>query len=281
MPAQGKQRFPKWWQALILLVGGFVIFFSACAEGFKGLGGGSATTIPQNVLVTALMIGAGMFFVGAVLMLVVIVMAIVRAFRWQPASVAGQPGSIAGSVPGAASPHLPVVSPQQEEREILWRLRIAIIAVIVLASQAVFHLSFLLSRNSTIVSKYLGLLVVSYLLGQAPYVLALIRMARGADRLGIAVAMATACFHLFFWGWRIVSVVGRIPNPLRLFGLNVLWSLSPIAEFLVLAFAWQAGRIHPLSEDDRKIVAAVFFAIGAYAAAVHFALPHMSAVFVR
>ena len=281
MPAQGKQRFPKWWQALILLVGGFVIFFSACAEGLKGLGGGSATTIPQNVLVAALIIGAAIFFVGAVLMLVVIVMAIVRALRWQPASIAGQPESIAGSVPGAGSPGLPVVSPQQEEREILWRLRIAIIAVIVLASQAVFQLSLSFSRNSTIASKYLGLLVISYLLGQAPYVFALIRMARGADRLGIAVAMATACFHLFFWGWRIVSVVGRISNPLRVFGLNDLWSLTPIAEFLVLAFAWQAGRIHPLSEEDKKIVAAAFFAVGAYVLAVHFALPHMHGIFMH
>ncbi|MGH9687229.1 MAG: hypothetical protein ACRD5K_09075 [Candidatus Acidiferrales bacterium] len=72
MPEAGKQRFPTWWQALTLVLGGGVLGFTSC---------GAAIVSHNSAFGALFVIG---FFAGAaafVAGLVLLIMASVRAGR--------------------------------------------------------------------------------------------------------------------------------------------------------------------------------------------------------
>ena len=275
MTSQGKQRFPKWWQALILIVAGFVIFFSSCAGAFSGLGGGGSR-YPQSLIGAGLLAGAAMFVAGVVLMLVVIIMAIARGFR--PVSAVSTP-----SLSGAGIPQVPILTPQQAEREIIWRLRIAMIVVVAFAFRGIFGVTFLIPRTQGMYSGYLGIVVLSYLLTDAPYVVALIRLARGYDVLGLATAISTPCVNLFFWAWQIVKfmMLSRPVFKFSVYGLYSILGLTPLLDVLVIIFAWQVLRLHPMGEQDRRKAALVSAVVGAYLVVAYVALTHMRPLLTR
>lgn len=67
MPEAGKQRFPTWWQALILVLGGGVLGFTSCGGAF------SASPTLQTIFVVGIFVGAAAFFAGLILFIVVAV----------------------------------------------------------------------------------------------------------------------------------------------------------------------------------------------------------------
>lgn len=267
MPAQRKQRFPKWWQALILLVAGAVIFFSSCAGALSGIGGGG-THYPQSLIATGLIAGAAMFGGGVVLMVALVIMAIARGFR-------AVPEAPAASVRGAEISQAQPPTPQQAEREIIWRLRIAMIVVLAFAFRGIFALTFVLQRPQSTYSRYLGLVALCYLLIDAPYVFALVRLARGYDLVGLITAISTPCFNLFFWAWQLVTLISRSRAGFNSPSFYAVLTLTPLLDLLVIIFAWQVLRLRRLDEQQKKTASVVFAVVGAYLMAAHVALIHM------
>lgn len=265
-----KQKFPTWWQALLLFVGGVIIFFSSCAHALDGLGGGGQH-LPQNLIAAGMLIGAGMAILGVVLGIVVLVLAIVRAFSWKPGPVpaGGLPPDAALTIAGASVTRKPF----DTEQSILWRLRIAIIFSMIFSGTGFWSALFMMNRRFN-GSGYLEYFLVSYLLSQVPYIIALVRTSNRADRVGVSIALAASIFYLGLWGW-------GVSRYLRSYTVLSMWALTPILDILVLAFAWQASRIHPWNEKEKELVGAVFFAVGVYAIALHFGLVHAQTMFLH
>jgi hypothetical protein len=265
--AARKLGFPTWWQALILIVAGVVIFFSSCAGALSGIGGGG-NHYPQSLIATGLIAGAAMFVIGVVLMIVVVILAVARGFRRVPEAPAP-------SVPGAAIPQVPFPTPQQAEREIIWRLRIAIFVVLAFAVRGVFALTFALQRWPSTYSRYLGIVAVWYLLIDAPYVFALVRLARGYDLVGLTTAISAPCFNLIFWAWQLVSLISTSHARFNSYSFYNIATLTPLLDLLVIIFAWQVFRLRRLDEQQKKMASIVFAVVGVYLIVAHVALIHM------
>jgi hypothetical protein len=255
-----EQKFPKLWQVLVLALGGFLIFFSSCAGALSGMGGG-APPFQQWLVGAGLLAGAIMFVTGLVLGLVWLILTVARAFS------APEPGFGASTRPESRTESI-----AQEERQTVWRLRVAIVCVIVFAGGGSSLL--LSSRFSHGDASFGGLLFISLLLGNVPYIFSLVRLVRGADRVGISVALATASLQLVFWSWELFT-------RLHAFALLTLFSPTPVAEILTVAFAFQLGRTQPPEENDKQILAVAFGGVGAYLLLLHLILPYLRAAIFR
>lgn len=267
-----KQKFPTWWQALLLFVGGIIIFFSSCASALSGIGGGGGQRLPQNLIAAGLLIGAGMTVVGVVLGIVVIILALVGA-----ASSKREPAVTSHVLPSGAVVSVPRASGTRQtldiEQSILWRLRVTIIISMIFSGTGFWSALFMMNRRYSN-SNYLEYFLVSYVLTQVPYIIALVRTAHRADRVGVSIALAASIFYLGLWGLGVYRY-------LRFYTVLSMWALTPILDILVLVFAWQASRIHPLEEKEKELVGAVFFAVGVYSIALHFGLVHARGLFLR
>jgi hypothetical protein len=248
---------------LVLVAGGFLIFFSSCLGAFSGFPNRNSS-YPSWLIGGGLLVGATMFFAGLVLGLVWLVLTIARAVS-TPSDAPRLGVGLPTGLPVRSS------SAAEEEHLVLWRLRIAVIVLLVFAWGGPM---LTLTRLSYMMRPYLGFFVVSWLLGEAPYIVALIRLVRGPDRAGIAVSLATGCLQIAFLAFEVFTRFGGLA------GL-ALFSVTPIAEILIVAFAWQLGRMQPPEGDDNAILAASFGCVGAYLLLVHFVLTYLRPTLFR
>lgn len=265
------QRFPTWWQALLLTAAGIVVFLASLASTLSGMGGGGQH-LPENLLAAGVLIGAAMAIAGVVLAIIVIIPAVARAFSSKPQPAKTGLGSTRATPAIAQVP--PTRRPIDTEQSILWRLRIVIIISMILSASNFWSTFFVLNHRVS-GSRYLEYSLLSYLLSEVPYILTLVRTAHRADRIGVSIPLAASIFYLGLWLW---SVHGY----LRFYSVVARWALTtPVLDILVLTFAWQASRIYAPDEKEKELVGAVVFAVGVYVIGLHFGLIHARAMFLR
>jgi zinc transporter ZupT len=272
-----RQRFPTWWQGLIILVSGIVVGFSSCAAFLNQVDfGGVRRTIPQlqPLFAMGFLAGVAVAFAGFVLFIIGVARSVVNAlrapeptpiFKSNATTMAGS-APVPGVAPGAAGTS-PLAAPpaiasreQSDEQGILRNFQIVLVVfmLVLLASTAVSMLA-LLSRPSLLPT--VSLVLVAYVLSQLPYGFALSRTRRGPDRLGIAIAFAAGC---------VTAAEGLLPF-LRLSGVSgaraglFAWpQILSISHVIVAIFAWRAGKLAPAEERDGVLVAGCFAGVLIY-----------------
>ena len=280
MIAARKQRFPRWWQALIIIASGVLLGLSSCIGFLSSIGGSGGGQVVPQVLAIGFFGGILVAFIGCVLLLIAVARAIVDASRGPvpeppPSAGAGRP-LVAASVepsPGlfgiTASPDQPALRALQIVLVVLMLLPLASVATSVLI---------VLHRFRAYPSIFL--LLSGYALSQVPYAFALARTRRGFDRLGIAIAFAASC--CFF-------VEGLLPlfRPNGMFYLErgallFFWpALFLIGHGVAAVFAFRAGRLAPAEGDDLALVATVFVGVILYLVFIRFLEVHFLPFLLR
>jgi hypothetical protein len=138
------------------------------------------------------------------------------------------------------------------------------------------YLTFVL-RNPAIAGHFVSMFMVSYVLSQGPYLIALLRSRGGPDRLAAAIAFASSCVFFvesllpFFGASRTVSA--------SLVGILFSNSLHLIGVVLVAVFSWQMGQLCPAEEDDLAVLGGSFIGAILYLVAIRYVdmnfLPYM------
>jgi len=269
-----RQKFPRWWQGLIILVSGIVIGFSSCAAFLNGLnfnGGGNRNQSFAMVFAIGFFAGLAMAFVGFILMLIGIARAVVNLLRPQTALP-----SLAPPVAGAFSVGGRAFEEDPEQR-ILRQFQMVLVVFMLLpaASVATSILALVARPNSWHI---LVLMVVSYVFSQAPYGIALARTRRGLDRLGIAIAFAASCALVVEGLLPFAHISGMLATRMGLFG----WpSLLLIGHVVVAVYAWRAGQLAPPEGDDMALIAGSFVGVAAYLVVVRFLEMNFLPFFLR
>ena len=269
-----KQKFPRWWQGLIILVSGIVIGLSSCA-GFLGAfnfgGGRNNNQSLQGLLAIGFLAGLAMALVGFVLMLIGIARAAVNSFRPPPAPPSLTPS--ATPVPAAGGR----TYEEAPEQRVLRQFQMALVVFMLLpaASVATSVLALVARPNSWHI---LVLMVVSYVFSQAPYGIALARTRRGLDRIGIAIAFAGSCVMVVEGFLPLLHVSAMFAVRQGLFG----WpSLFLIGHVVVAVYAWRAGQLAPAAGDDMALIAGSFAGVVAYLVLVRFLETNFLPFFLR
>ncbi len=269
------RRFPKWWQALIIIVSGIAIGLSSCAGflgGFNINGRGSNGSL-QLVLAAGFVAGGLIALAGFVLLLVAVARGIVNWIASPPAAP-----ELAHALPLSSAPAsgFPQSQPSTEQR-ILRQLQIAIVVLILIPATGVAT-SVLVLLNRPYVFPSLLLIVVSYVLSQVPYGIALARTRRGADRLGIAIAFTASCVF-FIEG--CLPFFGRRQMFMSAVGIRSWPSLFLIGHAVVAVLAWRAGKLSRPEKDDLALISASFIGIVAYLVVIRFVEAHFLPLFFR
>lgn len=292
MTPTGKQRFPRWWQALIIIAGGIVLSFSSCV-GFLGTMNFSGVNRGTPALSTMLMLGffggIVMAFIGGVLLLIAVARALVGSLRAPAVEPLGMVG--AGAAPGLLVSAVSPASPQapaspglfgitaSRDEPALRQFQIALVVLMLLPLGGVAT-TFLIFLNRPRAWPSFLLILCAYVLSQAPYAFALARTRRGPDRLGIAVAFAASC--CFF-------VEGLLPV-FELRHMPVAWSgpilfswpgLFLIGHVFVAVFAFRAGRLAPPEGDDLTLIAVSFAGVILYLVLMRFLEVHFVPLLLR
>ncbi len=268
-----KQKFPKWWQGLIILVSGIVIGLSSCA-GFLGafnFGGGSNNNQSlQALLAIGFFAGLAMALVGFVLMLIGISRAVVNSLR-----VPAPPSLMQSAAPVVGAGRL--AFEDLPEQRILRQFQIVLVVFMLIpAASIATSVLVLLARPNAWNS--LILIVISYALSQVPYGFALARTRRGLDRLGIAVAFAASCVMVVEGFLPLLHVSAMFAVRQGLFG----WpSLFLIGHVVVTVYAWRAGQLAPADGDDMALIAGSFVGVVAYVIFIRFFEMHFMRIFLR
>jgi hypothetical protein len=84
MTNAGKQKFPKWWQALLIFVGGIVLGLSSCAAFLNGISGNARSSSTANTLVNLFAAGFLAGVVAAIAGFVLLIVALVSGDRSLP-----------------------------------------------------------------------------------------------------------------------------------------------------------------------------------------------------
>jgi hypothetical protein len=270
MVARMKQRFPTWWQGLIILISGIVIGFSSCAGFLSGAnfsGSSRGNQGLEGLFAIGFFAGIAITFAGFVLFIIGVARGVVSALRAPPpvmtfASAPQGPGVAPGS-PAAA----PLSIEESPEQKILRHFQIVLVVFMLMpAASVATSVLVLLARPS--LAPTLGLIIVSYVLSQAPYGFALARTRRGPDRIGIAIAFAASC---------TATVEGLLPfaHGSAMFASRVglfAWpGLFLISHVVVAIFAWRAGKLAPPESGDAALLAGSFAGVVLYMLAVRYA----------
>jgi hypothetical protein len=274
MAAGSKQRFPTWWQALILLVSGAVIGFSSCVGVLSGINRSQNHQL-SNLYVLGFFAGAAAFIAGIVLFLV----AAIRALLNPPqvpvfATPPGVPPAVSpeGVITRATHPHLfpdsgpgilsapgvgRSVPPTAEVRSALMRLRIAIFVAMIASISALIRMA-AVPQPSQHSRNLLVSTVGSVLLLQLPYVVALARTWNLADRVGLALAMATGFVHaLTTWNFLMYARY-------NLLGLGTAVGVHVAVNVVVIVLAYLARRAAGLRSNDAGLLVTFGFTVLLY-----------------
>jgi hypothetical protein len=256
------QRFPRWWQGLIILISGIVIGFSSCVGFLNGLNFGGGNNNNQglaSIFAIGFFAGLAIALVGFILMLIGIARAVVGSFRPPPIpSIAAPPAGVLSS--GGRS------FEEAPEQRVLRQFQMVLVVFMLLpaASIATSVIAMMARPNSWHI---LVLMVVSYVFSQTPYAVALARTRHGLDRLGIAIAFAASCVMVVEGFLPFVHVSAMFAVRQGLFG----WpSLLLIGHVVVAVFAWRAGRLSPPESDDAALIVGSFAGVVAYLVVVRF-----------
>ncbi len=267
------QRFPRWWQGLIILISGIVIGFSSCVGFLNGLNFGGGSNNNQglaSIFAIGFFAGLAMALVGFILMLIGIARAVVGSFKPPP-------------VPSLAAPPARVLSPggrsfeEDPEQRVLRQFQMVLVVFMLLpaASIATSVIAMMARPNSWHIPV---LMAVSYVFSQAPYGIALARTRQGLDRLGIAIAFAASCVMVVEGFLPFVHVSAMFAVRQGIFG----WpSLLLIGHVVVAVFAWRAGQLAPAEGDDMVLIAGSFVGVVAYLVVVRFLEMNFLPFFLR
>jgi hypothetical protein len=260
-----KQRFPTWWQGLIILVSGIAIGFSSCAAFLNGASFSGYNRVDQSrqgLFAIGFFAGIAVTVAGFVLFVIGVARGVVNAIRPPRPIPAFPPTAEAPGAPQAAVPPY-VESPEQR---ILRQFQIVLVVFMLMPAASVATSVLALLARPTL-APTLALIVVSYLLSQAPYGFALLRTRRGPDRLGIAIAFAASS---------TATVEGLLPlaRGSAMFatrmGLFAWPGLFLISHVVVAIFAWRVGKLAPPESDDAALLAGSFVGVVFYILAVRY-----------
>jgi hypothetical protein len=229
MPANSKRGFPSWKQLLFLIVFGAVLAYACDKYGnFDPL-----TGLGLFVALLCLVSGFGGFFLIAL-------EGITSSTEITPTNAA--PARVLAKSSGNVA-------------AALGRLRITIIGVIALACFDVWH-----RGGPTLASRYgrsyWTEVIVTLLLSQLPYVAALIRIRRVADRSGIALIMAAGTIQ------SLSILYYSLRHP---YSHHVTWPWLTITLGLIaVLFAGLMWRTTQSRQGDVRFLLSIFFGVMAY-----------------
>jgi hypothetical protein len=275
MAARTRQRFPTWWQGLIILFSGVAIGFSSCAAFLSGanFSGSSRNQGPESLFAIGFFAGIAITFAGFVLFVIGAARGIVNAVRAPQPMLTPAPAPSISGVPIAAIPS-PEESPEQR---ILRHFQIVLVVfMLVPAASVATSVLVLLARPNLAPS--LGLIIVSYVLSQAPYGFALARTRRGPDRLGIAIAFAASCTATVEGLLPLAHGSGMFASRVGLFAWPGLFLISHV---VVAIFAWRAGKLAPPEGGDAALLAGSFAGVVFYMLTVHYVEMSLLPLYMR
>jgi hypothetical protein len=280
--AAGKQRFPRWWQSLIIIASGIALGLSSCV-GFLGtlnFGGGSNAGQALPLLLAAGFFG-GIFIAlaGCVLLLISVARAIVNNLATP--TVDASVSFTAAMTPGAVTPAArgALAAAGSREQRALRQFQMALIVLMLLPATGIATSALILfSRPRAWPSLFL--ILATYVLSQGPYFLAFVRTRRGPDRLGIAIAFAASC-TFFVEGLLPLFQAPRIFALAPAMGFFFWPGLFLIGHIVVAVFAWRAGRLAPPEEGDFGLIATSFAGVIVYLVVVRFLEVHFLPLLLR
>jgi hypothetical protein len=195
-----KRRSTTWQQSLLLLIFGVIVGYPSCVGAGQGVWGNASRF--QGLYVVGAFVGAVAFLAGVVGFLATFVKMLTSSPTIGPAAIPSAHAST-GPVSRAAHPQLfpdaGVERPESvssETRAALFRLRIALVGTIALATIDLLR-SGGPPRTSSYGQHYLVVSVITYALAQLPIGVALIRTRNIPDRAGLALRWLRAP-HRFF-----------------------------------------------------------------------------------
>lgn len=268
------QKFPTWWQALILVVGGVVIGFSSCVGALSGIGAGRPSPFAQ-FYVLGFFAGIVAFILGIVLFIVVAIVALVRGP--QEAAVVAAPHAGAGGVviSRATRPDLfpdalaRATAPQsQEVQAALARLHIAIFVALLASGFSIWRLLALQQQHWAYMRHYSLISALSIILSQLPYVIVLIRTWRGPDRVGLALAIA-AGFVYVLSTWRFFTNWQYRP-------LDPTFWVHAALNVLIIVLAYLVRGAAGSRKADAELLISFFFGVLVYTALITAAVRFLS-----
>ncbi|MFY9751092.1 MAG: hypothetical protein WBS18_03260 [Candidatus Acidiferrales bacterium] len=273
MAAGSKQRFPTWWQALILVGSGVVIGFSSCVGVLSGINRSQNHQL-SNLYVFGFFAGAAVFIAGMVLFLVAAIRALlnppqVPVFATPPGVAPGPPEGVIAhathphlfpdsgpgilSAPGAARS----APPPAEVGSALMRLRIAIFMAMIVSIFALIRMA-AVSQSSQHSRNLLVSAVASVLVLQLPYLVALARTWDAADRAGLALAMATGFVHaLTTWNFLMYARY-------NLLGLEAAVGVHAAVNIGVIVLAYLARRAAGVRSNEAGLLVTFGFTVLLY-----------------
>jgi hypothetical protein len=275
LSAEGKQRFPTWWQALILIVGGAVIGLSSCVGALSGIGGGRPSQF-AGLYVTGFFAGVAAFFAGIILFIVMAIRALLSRPQG-PTSILPAPPQAGGVIShathpqlfpdataSAAAPPVPV-----EVQYALARFRIAIFVAILASSVGLWRMA-AFPRWTTYSRHYFLISVVGFVLSQLPWVVVLVRTWKVPDRVGLALAIAAGSVYVlttggFLTNWQYSSV--RL-DP-------ILWMHAGL-DVVIVVLAYLVRRAASLRGADAQLLITFFFSVLIYWFMVSLFLKYLS-----
>jgi hypothetical protein len=259
-----KQRFPTWWQGLIILISGIAIGFSSCAAflGGANFSGANRNQGLEGAFAIGFFAGIAVAFAGFVLFIIGVARAVVDTIRSPRPTPPFTPAAEALGAPQAR------VEPSVEhpEQTVLRQFQIVLVVFMLMPATSVATSVLVLLARPTL-APTLGLIIASYVLSQAPYGFALLRTRRGPDRLGIAIAFAASCASTVEGLLPLVRGSAMFAARAGLFAWPGLFLISHV---VVAIFAWRAGKLAPPENDDAALLAGSFLGVVFYILAVRY-----------
>lgn len=283
------RKFPTWWQALILFVGGIVIALSSCAGMLSGIGGGQSKELGQ-LYVFGFFAGIAAFIAGIVLFIVVAILALVRppddtqlsgfalaspesgAVVTAPHAAHGTSGVV---ISRATHPQLfpdaPVAAAASstELDAALARLHIAIF-VSMLASGVSLWRTFALQQWSPYARHYSLTSALSVILSQVPYAIVLIRTWRRPDRPGLALAIAAGSVYVLST-WRFFTLWQH-----RAIRIDPTFWVHAALNVLIIVLAILVKHAAALRKADAELLISFFFGVLVYTSLITFLVRYLS-----
>jgi hypothetical protein len=170
----------------------------------------------------------------------------VRLFR------GARPAGVAGLERAAPAPAAVQTVPPQEAEERLAYLRLCIL-VAILARAALLVLNLAHYRN-TAYHVSLVAIVVSFVLYEIPYVIALIGIRSRGERWALSLAFMYPIFALCATAFSLLTIIGPLRAGMAT-GPNLLlhYGLTAAIDVAILIFAWRAWQAERTSDDAMQL----------------------------
>lgn len=277
MAKPGAQRFPKWWQALILLVSGIVIGFSSCVGALTSIAGKPSPL--EQFYVIGFFAGVAAFLAGVVLLIIVAVRGMASPVKPTP-GLPASPGVISRATHPQLFPDSKPISPQstgplpQNASAALMWLRIAILTSLALSAAGLFRFA-ANPRNAALPHGIFPFMLLNVLLHAVPYLVVLYRTRKEPDRVGFCLAIATACWSILH------SFEMLVVGPLRL-ASTITWEMyAPLLlGALVIAAAWMVRLYAPRATGDAGRIVMLLISVWAYFGVVSLIVRILSSGFI-